>query len=337
MSNKHKCPIWETPATITTGSRDGKNVNSSRAGGEYFISGSAHTLLATVTEQEKTLLTSWLVKQRRLGVSTPEITSYILDEVKKEKPSSVHERADNLLRYLNKKTELIGSVIELRRNLADQMYGNHGAGGYGETMAVLLAWTGSQKPTEVITLAEYCDEQNWITLNAPEPTSPVGDATLYELMLKPAGYARLAELDGTNPDSTQGFIAMWFDPSMKKNQEEGFERAIENSGYRPLCINKKETINKIDDEIIAEIRRSRFVVADFTSEPDKPRGGVYYEAGFAQGLNIPVIWTCHKDNIDHVHFDTRQFNHIVWEKADDLREKLEIRIGAVIGYGPLEK
>jgi hypothetical protein len=48
----------------------------------------------------------------------------------------------------------------------------------------------------------------------------------------------------------------------------------------------------VDDEIIAEIRRSRFLVADFTCEPEKVRGGVYFETCFAMGLNIPIIWTC---------------------------------------------
>ena len=64
-----------------------------------------------------------------------------------------------------------------------------------------------------------------------------------------------------------------------------------------------------------------------------PRGGVYYEAGFAQGLNIPVIWTCREDRMDRVHFDTRQYSHILWTGPQDLRQKLRNKIGAVIGYG----
>lgn len=66
----------------------------------------------------------------------------------------------------------------------------------------------------------------------------------------------------------------------------------------------------------------------------QPRGGVYYEAGFAQGLGIAVIWMVRQDHIDNVHFDTRQFNHITWPDAADLREKLKNRIGAVLGDGP---
>jgi hypothetical protein len=127
---------------------------------------------------------------------------------------------------------------------------------------------------------------------------------------------------------------MWFGEVMKEAYAVGIERAILKSGYLAMRIDRKEHINRIDDEIIAEIRRSRFVVADFTSETG-PRGGVYFEAGFAFGLNIPVIWTCREDKIDDVHFDTRQFNHLVWKTPADLYEQLKNRIGAVIGDGPL--
>ena len=41
-------------------------------------------------------------------------------------------------------------------------------------------------------------------------------------------------------------------------------------------------------------RHGGLVVADFTGH----RGGVYFEAGFARGLGIPVVWTCHKEYDD---------------------------------------
>ena len=92
-------------------------------------------------------------------------------------------------------------------------------------------------------------------------------------------------------------------------------------------------------KIIAELRRARFVVADFTQGDDGARGGVYYEAGFAHGRGVPIIFSCRADAIEKVHFDTRQYNHIVWEakKLDKFRDRLTKRIGAVIGDGPRKK
>lgn len=159
---------------------------------------------------------------------------------------------------------------------------------------------------------------------------------MHELMLRPPGYARLAELDGTSSASDQAFVAMWFDNSMRDAYKKGIAAGIEDAGYEPFRIDGKEHNNKIDDQIIAEIRRSRFLVADFTQGETGARGGVYYEAGFAHGLNIPVIFTCKEDVLGKVHFDTRQYNHIVWKTPEDLRERLAQRISATIGDGPLK-
>jgi nucleoside 2-deoxyribosyltransferase len=83
---------------------------------------------------------------------------------------------------------------------------------------------------------------------------------------------------------------------------------------------------------LAQIRISRFVVADFTCEPDKDRGGVYFEAGFALGLGLPVIWTARRGTT--LHFDTRQYNHILWDDPAELKEALYNRIIALLGRGP---
>jgi hypothetical protein len=83
---------------------------------------------------------------------------------------------------------------------------------------------------------------------------------------------------------------------------------------------------------MASIRGSRFVVADFTGS----RGGVYYEAGFAHGLDLPVIFMCREG--DELHFDIRQYNCIFW-KADALENaqaRLRNRILATLGQGPLK-
>jgi nucleoside 2-deoxyribosyltransferase len=84
--------------------------------------------------------------------------------------------------------------------------------------------------------------------------------------------------------------------------------------------------DKICDRIVAEIRRSSLLVADFTGN----RGGVYFEALYAAGLGIPVIWSCRKKNARRLHFDTRQYNHILWEQPVDLGRQLEHRVLATV-------
>ena len=121
------------------------------------------------------------------------------------------------------------------------------------------------------------------------------------LKITPKGWSQIDSLRHGNPQSKIAFIAMWFDESMN-DAWAAIEKGIRAAGYEPLRIDQKQHNNKIDDEIVAAIRRSKFVVSDFT----KQRGGVYFEAGFAKGLGLEVIWLCRKDEIGEVHFDTRQ-------------------------------
>lgn len=320
------CPIWGTTAiAIDVGRRDGIAVDSLRAGGEFFISGTANAMLADLEDKRKALLTYWLVKQHRLGIARPEISSQSLEDLKGGIFPSVIERADGLLRYLASNSDLLGTVVMFRapENASKPDAGN-----------ALMAWTASREISEVITLAEYANSEKWIEHRAKRPKTLDEISDTHELMLRPPGYARLAALDGSGAASDQAFVAMWFDESMSDAYEKGIATAIREAGYEPMRIDKKGHNNKIDDEIIAEIKRSRFVVADFTQGGSGARGGVYYEAGFAHGLNMPVIFTCRADAISDLHFDTRQYNHIAWKDFGELKDKLAKRISATIGDGP---
>ena len=147
------------------------------------------------------------------------------------------------------------------------------------------------------------------------------------------GYSRIADRL-TNVDSSQAFVAMWFDESMDEAARNGIELGIEDAGYRPYRIDREDYIDKIEDEVIAQIRRSRFLVADFNHGADGARGSVYYEAGFAHGLGLQVIFTCRKDAMKTLHFDTAHYPHIDWADPAELCERLKKRILAVIGEGP---
>ncbi len=144
-------------------------------------------------------------------------------------------------------------------------------------------------------------------------------------------WERLAELGGeSRPRSTKVFVAMWFDRTMNAVYDQGFHRALYALGYDPIRVDREQYLGKVDDFIIAGIRESALLVADFTGH----RGGVYYEAGFAHGLGLPVVFTCREDQIREAHFDTRQYNHITWTTPADLAEKLRARIEATIPNRP---
>ena len=154
-----------------------------------------------------------------------------------------------------------------------------------------------------------------------------------QVRLTPAGCLEAEELQQRRPATVQGFVAMSFDPSMNDTYALGFDPGIRAAGYSPLRIDAKEHTGSISDAIIAEIRRSRFLVADYTGA----NNGVYFEAGFALGLGIPVIPTCHADWLGKLHFDIRHINTLKWDTPQQLAEGLARRLSAVLGDGPLPK
>jgi nucleoside 2-deoxyribosyltransferase len=142
----------------------------------------------------------------------------------------------------------------------------------------------------------------------------------------PDGWRRLKQLRLREVDPDSAFVAMRFTDDLRDVFAEGIEPALLSTGFRSIRVDLIEHNGKIDDRIVADIRKSLLVVADFTGH----RQNVYFEAGFALGLGRHVIWTCRDSDIGQAHFDTRQYNHVVWCDAADLRERLRNRIEATI-------
>lgn len=314
MSENLRCAIWNTVVSDNpVWDGDVKLVDSPRAGGRYRIADRAILSLEQVPDDERlrARLTSWLIDQRRLGIEIPKITPEIIKDVERFRDLTIDKRADRLLQLIEAQSSNIGSIVAVS--------------GGRSVYALAIAHSESTSIEEVDFLLDYLKNQGWLDTYGSE-----------NYILTVEGYAHLADIAQVDTDSSQAFVAMWFDDSLTSAWENGIKLGIQDAGYEPVRIDDKKHNNKIDDEIIAEIRRSCFIVADFTQGDAGARGGVYYEAGFAHGLNLPVIFTCRKDSLQKVHFDTRQYRHIDWETPEELREMLANHISATIGDGPLK-
>ena len=160
----------------------------------------------------------------------------------------------------------------------------------------------------------------------PTGAVPSKPTTALQLSLTALGCERVEVLESGRGQARNAFVAMSFHPSMDSVWSDGISPALSDCGFIPRRVDKEEHNGKICDKIIAEIRAAGFLVADFSMH----RAGVYFEAGFAMGLGKPVIWTCSEQDIAGAHFDTRQYNHVVWTDPEDLRDKLVARIRATI-------
>lgn len=143
------------------------------------------------------------------------------------------------------------------------------------------------------------------------------------------GWERLDQIKRSSRLSSRVFIAMWFAPSRDLIYDEAIDPAVKEAGYIPFRVDRHDHSNRIDDEIMAGLRGSRFMIADFTGQ----RGGVYFESGFMQGLGRTVIWICDEADRDQLHFDIEHFLFIFYKSATDLKNKLLTKILAIEGHG----
>ena len=296
------CPLCKwTGATVKNCGTRTSDVDC-RACGHYLLTSEAAAAIGA-DEELAFLVGSWVSEQTASG-GTLTVGQGDVEWIRSHPRPTVKKRADlylgAALRTLDGK--LVGTVDPLDQRLRVASWSYHWDDCHG--------------------LAEYLKD-----LGALEFLHPGKD-----VYITAKGHLIYEEIRGMRALSSQAFVAMWFDNSVAKAYDEGIGPAIREAGYEPLRIDRKEHDGKIDDRIIAEIRRSSFVVADFTGH----RGGVYYEVGFAHGLGRRSLFCCREDHINDLHFDVRQYNTILWQRPEDIVVRLQHRILALFGGGPLK-
>ena len=223
-------------------------------------------------------------------------------------PKSVLEKASLFLQYISRKSNYPGNKVSIKPS---------------QDYSICFC----KNEEELNFYLKHLNEIGDIKTNAV-PTEG------YNISLTAEGWRKVENSGKPNVESKQAFVAMPFNESMNEIFEKcicplGDEKNENYIGFKMLRIDQKQFNDKICDQIIAEIKQSRFLIADCTGL----REAVLFEAGYAMGLGLPVIFTC-KDGTDIKKcFDTDHYNHIVWKDADDLKSKLKDRILATIGKG----
>ena len=328
MQDDQRCPIWGTGANIKIESSQIREWESPRTGGKYKLDPPIFRRLegtplesappsTPLEENEKVKLTDWLIAERKKGVESPIVTDKVIEYIKTQPEKPMSERIKDFMAHLVGAYPLGFAVVIIplpyQETSPSQNY-------------EMLAHSSSLTFESLKAIAIYCANKGYL----------VREDTGWKIFsITIEGMIFVEDAVKEDKQSHQCFVAMWFDTSMTNIYQNAIAPAIEDAGYTPYRVDEDNHNNMIDNQIIAQIRQSHFIIADFTSEIDKPRGGVYYEAGFAHGLGKEVIWTCRADVIDHIHFDTCQYNHIIWNENDlkALYDGIYNSIGANIGYG----
>lgn len=117
------------------------------------------------------------------------------------------------------------------------------------------------------------------------------------------------------------------DPTLEDSLN-AIKRATAQHGIEAVRVDEIEHSKKITDVILEQVRGSRFLVCDISTE----RPNVYYELGFAHGIGKEVILVAREGTT--LHFDIKDYNVIFYKSYSDLEFRVAKRIGEAIAAQP---
>lgn len=159
------------------------------------------------------------------------------------------------------------------------------------------------------------------------------DVSTHRAQLTLVGWQRYEELQRAHPNSRTAFMAQQFgDAELDALVNEHFRPAVAETGFTLRRVDDKPRAGLIDDQLRVDIRNARFLICDLSHG----NRGAYWEAGYAEGLGKPVIYTCQKQAFGakdtHPHFDTNHHLTVIWSADDpaDAVRRLKATIRATI-------
>lgn len=274
--------------------------------GNYSLSGTQSAVMgaAQYTDTQRALLSA-AVRRMASGGGQPMLTSDLAETIlgNTQLPNAM-EQQERLIVFLGETLVEPGQVIDLK--------------------------AGSMRATlgSITTLAA-----GWVLRQAFENGSVQGHLIQsingpYELIratLSIQGWQTFGELQRSPRAARGAFMAMkFYDSELTNFFKEHLKPAVARAGFNLTKLDDAPRAGLIDDRLRLEIRTSRFLIADLSHG----NPGAYWEAGYAEGLGRPVIYTCRKDVFEDPeakpHFDTNHHLTVVWDPAEPQKAAEEL-------------
>jgi hypothetical protein len=245
-----------------------------------------------LTPLQRSILSHRLRRMQRRELPPPEVDASFLPGVSDRLPSPT-EQADNLILWVGDNQSSPEQLVTISND------------------AELASWIGTS-----ISRNLHDEGLFWLLQQSPvkrliENYANISDPSRLQLTFE--GWERFEALKRNVVESRKAFMAMKFgDDELNRVVHTCFKPAVERTGFKLKLLTEDQPAGLIDDQLRVALRTSRFVIADLTHA----NNGAYWEAGFAEGLGLPVIYTCRKDKWGDTHFDTSHLNTVIWNPLE---------------------
>ena len=287
------CPVCGysfAVAELDASGRDANSVDCAHCG-KFGLTGTLVACLPTLLIQaEAAPKLSHVIRKAHETGQQLVLDSYTAEAILQNPLPRPREQADLLIQWLATNSPGPGEPLELNYDLHGAIVGAKSHAGFSMLIEHLIA-TG--------------------LIVGPHQTYLSGESVAH-VALTFAGWDYYETLRLGGATYRKAFMAMKFgDPILNSMLDQVFRPAVKRAGFDLLKLDDKPKAGLIDDRMRVEIRASDFVIADLTHN----NLGAYWEAGYAEGLGKPVIYTCERSKFDatKTHFDTNHHLTIVWD------------------------
>lgn len=280
---------------------------------EYSCGRCGHFLLTDELLQE---LPTWLdgFKERRPKIShalrraqdaktTPLLSLSTFKKMLEVPFPSPPEQVDLFIRWIAKTSDCPGEVVPFSKLEAESVVGARSK----EGLDFILQYIGDEKLAEMQNISGLAtrlhDKSAKITFKGWEH---------YEQIRKGSTVYRKA------------FMAMQYGkPELENAYTSAFKPSVSQAGFELIRQDQRYRAGLIDNLMRVEIQGADFLIADLTHR----NPGAYWEAGFAEGLGKPVIYTCEESVFKRkkTHFDTNHHYTILWNRSNQIQAGEELK------------
>ncbi len=311
MTNIH-CPVCKSSLTRPSVPAGNRNKFSCPRCGVFVLSDEVvDDLPPILLKNDAVAKVSHALRRAQESNSDVEFSIDSIDVVVEKPLPRPREQADFLIRWIAKNIPGPGETVSIA----------------SETHMGII---GAKTPAGFELVVNHLFEEELVTGHLYNTMGSHGEA---DVTLSFKGWEHYENLREGAGKYRKAFMAMKYGESaLDQVFNNVLKPSVAQTGFDLVRLDELPHAGLIDNRMRVEIQNSDFLIADLTHA----NPGAYWEAGYAEGLGKPVIYTCKKQIFDaeKTHFDTNHHLTVLWDESDlpKAGEQLKATIRATLPH-----